>query len=122
MLVVLVAVSVVLGAAVLSGAFAGTSRGEDAFNSARWRSHVACGENSVRLRMLDRLLDDHLERGMTRGEVRRLLGRPDYIDDTDRTKGWSYGAGTEEGNWDCTYLYVGFDRNGRLVEWWDWVS
>jgi outer membrane protein assembly factor BamE (lipoprotein component of BamABCDE complex) len=67
--------------------------------------------------MIDDLLKNHLQRGMTRAEVRRIMGPPDFADSTRLSRGWDYEIGVDVS--DCSFVYVGFDRHGRLIQWFD---
>jgi outer membrane protein assembly factor BamE (lipoprotein component of BamABCDE complex) len=67
--------------------------------------------------MVSDLLGNHLNDEMTRAEVRELLGPPDFAETCKGTKGCAYEIGNDDT--DCSFVYVGFDKDGRLVKWFD---
>ena len=83
------------------------------FDRAVWLRNRSCdAENNPRARMYDDLARNHLRRGMSRAAVRRLLGEPA----PGRAAAvLEYPLGYASGfKIDCDYLYVEFDRSGRL--------
>jgi len=89
-----------------------------AFDAARWRSEPATlDHSSVRLRMVDDLLDRSILARLTRGEVIQLLGDPeptDYFSDWDLV----YVLGPERGfiSIDNEWLLIRLDDSERVVE------
>jgi len=112
-----------LGAAVLVMVLVGISGCDEQkeFTAAEWRMRGpadGCDRKDYRKPMVSDLIDNHLQRGMTRAQVRRLLGPPDFeFDSTRKSTGWDYDIGHR--NSDCVFVFVGFDPQGRLVQWFD---
>jgi outer membrane protein assembly factor BamE (lipoprotein component of BamABCDE complex) len=99
----------------------GLLRGD--FDAAVWRSNSIeeridgnCGRDNPRGDMVDDLVGDHLRRGMSRDEIRSLLGSP------DRTgSGWDYCLGMWSGfRIDYDWLSLSFDKGDRLTSWSVW--
>ena len=94
------------------------------FDSAKWQDkdvdEIQWGEN--RHRMIKDLVRNHLKKGMTKDEVKKLLGQPDYGTDTpeslknyDIEVFWDYHIDpmTDECFFaTCGHLMVGFDNKG----------
>jgi hypothetical protein len=82
-----------------------------AFNTSEWRAWGDgrwCEPDSPRLLMVEDLQTNHLKLGMKRVAVMRLLGPQDYNWGPNSIE---YGLG---GSIDCEFLYLDFDRRGRL--------
>jgi len=109
--------TVLLGAFVLLVGAAGCG-GQD-FSTKDWRGNpfVECQLKDYRQPMVSDLLGNHLNDEMTRSEVRELLGPPDFAETYKGIKGWAYEIGNDDT--DCSFVYVGFDKDGRLVKWFD---
>lgn len=112
-IVVLLAICV-----VAAGVLYGIHRryyGDIKFNGTVWRSLAnKGGTDNPRQRMYKDLLQRHLDPGMTRQEVRRLLGKPDY--DSLEKDVDSYFIGVMGAmSVDATVLEVHYDQKGRLV-------
>lgn len=86
------------------------------FDSAEWRKSLAQeSRDEIRLRMVDDLLDRHVLRGKTRGEIEALLGTPprtNYFPEYD----YVYWLGPERGfiRIDSEWLGLKFDGSGRV--------
>jgi hypothetical protein len=60
--------------------------------------------------MLTDLTKNHLRIGMDSVEVKQLLGEP------ERDFGFSYNLGLYRSGFDPTFLILGFDEKGKLIE------
>src|SRR5919198_930517 len=110
-------ISVSLLALALIFGLAACRFGSKPFDSARWKAQrgADCMQMS-RSEMVDDLRSHRLSNGMTKREVRRLLGKPDYdigVDLRGRGIWWSYVTGPDLV--DCSLLDLRF-KNGRLEE------
>ncbi|MBW4576046.1 MAG: outer membrane protein assembly factor BamE [Aphanothece sp. CMT-3BRIN-NPC111] len=81
------------------------------FNQKAWIENPFNKDSNVRIEMSEDLLKNHLKIGMTRQQVRKLLGKPDSVD--------SYSGGSS--NYDNYYLgeytfLLRFDRASKLVD------
>jgi len=89
----------------------------DSFDSQAWRSHGGyCTE--TRGRMVEDFVGHHLEGGLSRSEIARLLGPSDDRTQKGRSLTWSYEIGgplvLTPG---CGYLTVRFDPKSRVTGW-----
>ena len=76
------------------------------FNQKAWIENPWSKDKNVRIEMSEDLLVNHLKIGMTRQQVRKLLGEPDSVDSYNN---YDYYLG------EYTFL-IGFDRVGKLVK------
>jgi len=92
------------------------------FDAAEWRAQRAKGYcvSSVRNRMVGDLTENHLHQGMTAGEVRQLLGRPDGKWKDRSRMSWEYTLAPSVV--DCFLISLRFDSRGRLVDWHEWEN
>jgi hypothetical protein len=82
------------------------------FDAAQWKAVGNTCMSNKRLLMVDDLRQDYLRQGMTRGEVRALLGKPNSIW-RDRGLWWEWPIGMSFA--DCLVFSIRF-VHGRLVE------
>lgn len=82
-------------------------------DQAEWSKLERSGALSPRQRQADGLLKCNTLRGMSRAEIRKLLGPPD--DKFDRSRWWEYTTGVHRGvPIDVEFLDVTFGDNGLV--------
>lgn len=93
-------------------------------SKAPWKEDGLYGaDQPLRGMMLDDLLTNHLRAGMTREEVRAMLGPANGSSKFGVPREWSYGLGAWSGmRMDGDYLSVVFDARGRVERFWAWQS
>jgi len=113
-----VAIMVMLGTTAFLVIDTGVNTRPLAFDAERWRREPATlDHSSVRLRMVDDLLDQSILTGLARKEVIHLLGNPertDYFSDWDLV----YVLGPECGfiSVDYEWLLIRLDESGHVFD------
>ena len=87
------------------------------FDIAKWRANAPgdCNDN-YRRQMVEDLSENYLRVGMSPGNVRWLLGPPEYVETFRGNRQWIYDTGVIVS--DCLSLVVRFGREGRRVTEW----
>lgn len=104
--------------------------GDRPFDSGGWKTAPTMqqdrdGEHNPRGAMVRSLCRSGQLRGLTRAEVRDVLGEPDTLayPPTTSDEAWHYYIGWYSGfHMDPDFLAVGFGPDGRVVRWWTWQS
>jgi hypothetical protein len=87
------------------------------FDAKVWTAHVAGEKDGPRSRMLSDLLTNRLRKGMSREQVRALLGKPDSQSQWDRehdNDGYDLGHVGPFGV-DPSVLTIQYDKGGRVL-------
>jgi hypothetical protein len=84
------------------------------FNRQQWIASADRGADNPRLRMYKDLQQRYLRKGMTRQEVRHLLGKPDYDSSSKDVDSYFLGV-LGLMSVDATILEVHYDKADRVV-------
>ncbi len=84
------------------------------FNREGWAAYKPYKNDHTRKWMYSDLTQNYLKSGMTRDQVLRLLGTPEY-QDADRFS-YDFGPDSFPLPVDRTILYINFDKSGRVTD------